>query len=336
MRKSSAGKVAVFLTAALLCLCSGMASAAPTILRFAGQVPVDQTATKLMYQIADEVKAKTNGRVEIKVYPANQLGDYTLVYEELIRGTIDMAAISIPSQFDPRLELTYINCFVRDFKEAKKVFAQDGWLFKKMNELSARLGVRLLGFQVEGFIGIASTKPVNEPLNPNVDKGCLVRIPNMDVYKLGAEAMGYRTVTIPWVEVYTSMQSGVCDGVDGMATPAAYVNLKDVMKYWYQINYSLENFNYMMSEQTWQKLAPEDRQIIADACAHVTEISIDLAQKDEEKYLDLMRKQGIQVFTYSAEELKPLFEAGSASWDKLGRKFSPELIAEFKKEYAPK
>jgi len=97
-----------------------VSSAAPEmILRFANQVPVEHTATKLMHQVADEVKEKTNGRIEIVVYPANQLGDYTLVYEELIRGTIEMAAISIPSQFDPRLELTYINCFVRNFEDAK-------------------------------------------------------------------------------------------------------------------------------------------------------------------------------------------------------------------------
>ncbi len=66
-----------------------------------------------------------------------------------------------------------------------------------MDELHTRLGVKLLGFQMEGFIGIGSTKPVNEPLNPEVKKGILLRIPNMEVFKLGAEAMGYRTITSP-------------------------------------------------------------------------------------------------------------------------------------------
>ena len=314
-----------------------MSSAAPEMtLRFAGQVPTEHTATKLMHQIAEEVKEKTNGRIEIVVYPANQLGDYTLVYEELIRGTIDMAAISVPSQFDPRLEVTYINCFVRNFDEAKEVFAADGWLFKKMDELSSRLGVKLLGFQVEGFIGIGSTKPVNEPLNPDVDKGILVRIPNMDVYKLGAEAMGYKTVTVPWAEVYTALQTGVADGVDGMTPTAAYTMLKDVLKYWYDLNYSVENFNYMISQKTWDKLSPADQKVIADACAKVTEMSIELAKQDQEKHLELMRQAGIQVFTYSSEELKPIFVKVSATWDKLADKFSKELIEEFKQQYAPK
>ena len=115
------------------------------ILRFANQVPVEHTATKLMHQVADEVKEKTNGRIEIVVYPANQLGDYTLVYEELIRGTIDMAAISIPSQFDPRLELTYINCLseIRDAECSHRTAGS----FKKMDEPQFAPSVlKILGF----------------------------------------------------------------------------------------------------------------------------------------------------------------------------------------------
>lgn len=313
------------------------ASAAPEMtLRFANQVPVEHTATKLMHEVADEVKEKTNGRIEIIVYPANQLGDYTLVYEELIRGTIDMAAISIPSQFDPRLELTYINCFARTFEDARKVFAPDGWLFKKMDEMSGALGVKILGFQVEGFIGIGSTKPVNEPLNPDVDKKVLVRIPNMDVYKLGAEAMGYRTVTVPWAEVYTALQTGVADGVDGMTPTAAYTMLKDVLKYWYDLNYSVENFNYMISMKTWDKLSEEDRQIIADAVGKVTLKSIDLAKQDQEKHLQLMRDAGIEVHTYTGDELKPIFVKVVGTWDKLADKFGKDLIDEFKEQYEPK
>jgi TRAP-type C4-dicarboxylate transport system substrate-binding protein len=327
----------IFVSFALVLLLAAPSLAAPEImLRFAGQGTVDHTGTVMMEQVAKEVLEKTDGRIEIKVYPANILGDYTLVFEELMRGTIDMACISVPSQFNPNLEVTYINCFVSGYEEAKKVFAEGGWLFNKMNELCLELGVRVLGFQVTGFIGTASSKPVVEPLNPKVSKEVLVRVPNMDVYKLGAETMGYRTVTIPWSDVYTSMQTGVCDGVNGMDTVAAWDNLRDVMKYWYQTNYSVENWNYLISEMTWKKLSPEDQKIIQEACSKVTQMGVDLAEKDQDRHLQMMKDRGIQIFTYTPEELKPLFEAVSATWDKLKGKFDPEMIEEFKKEYATK
>ena len=84
------------------------------VLKFAGQNATDHPATDMMNKIAKDIAEKTEGRIEVKVYPANQLGDYSLVYEEQIRGTIDMSCISVPSQFDARMELNYINGYVSD------------------------------------------------------------------------------------------------------------------------------------------------------------------------------------------------------------------------------
>ena len=110
--------ICLALFVSIFALSVGSAVAAPAMtLKFAGQSPADHPASVLMNEISKEVAAKTKGRIEVKVYPANQLGDYTLVYEELIKGTIEMACISVPSQFDPRLELVYINGFLRDYND---------------------------------------------------------------------------------------------------------------------------------------------------------------------------------------------------------------------------
>ena len=66
-----------FTAAALMLLlcCAQSAQAAPVILKFAGQNPPDHYATTSMNEIAKAVEKKTDGRIQIKVYPANQLGD---------------------------------------------------------------------------------------------------------------------------------------------------------------------------------------------------------------------------------------------------------------------
>lgn len=306
------------------------------VLRFAGQFPEGHTSTELMKTIADEVREKTGGRIEIALFPANELGDYSLVYEELIRGSIDMAAITVPSQFDPRLELPYVNCIVRTFEGARKLLAPDGWLFARMDRLHARLGVKLLGFQMEGFIGIGSTKPVNEPLNPDSKKGILLRIPNMESFRLAAEAMGYNTITIPWDEVLGSLQNGFAEGVFGMTPTAAQTMLKGVIKYWYDLHCSIENLNYMISLKTWEKLSEEDRAIISEVCSKVTGMSIDLAEADQKKHLEQMREDGVEVHTYGREELTPLFARVASTWEKLGDKLSKELVDDLVSRYAEK
>lgn len=311
-------------------------AAAEITLRFAGQFPPEHTATGFMNEIAKEIKEKSNNRIDVKVYPANQLGDYTLVHQELIKGTIDMALISAPGDIDPRINFVYINGYCAGYGQLEKIFKPGNWAFRKMDELNQRLGVKFLGFNVEGFIGIASTKPLKDPLNPKVDKGVLCRVPNMAPYKLGAEAMGFRTVTIPYSDLYTALQTGVADAVNGLPPAACYTILKDVTKYWYQTNYSIENESYMMSMKTWSKLKPADQKIVADAVAKMAAKSITVAKTDDEKYMDLMKKQGIQVFTYSENELLPIQKAVAVTWSKLSNTMTKEFMDEFQKELAPK
>ena len=320
-----------------LVLFGSSAFAAPELtLKFAGQNAADHPATKEMEAIAKEIAEKTEGRIEVKVYPANQLGDYYLVYEEQIHGTIDMSCISVPSQFDPRMELIYINGYVSSYEDAKKVFAQDGWLFGKMNEYNERLGVKLLGFFVEGMIGTGTTKPAKDPLNPEVDQDVLIRVPNMDVYKLAPEAMGYRTVTVPYADVYQAIQTGVVNGVNGYPVAAAYTALGDVLKYWYMTNYSVEVLNYMISGVTWAKIKPEDQAVIKDVLAQATTRSIENAQSIDEHYMNLMKEKGIEVVTYSKEQLVPLMKACASTWPQLEKNMTKELMDDFRKELAPK
>ena len=329
---------AAFIGGAFFCMLfvSHPAAAAPeAVLRFAGQLPPDHPGTGYMNDIAKEVLERSNGRIEIKVYPSNQLGDYGLVHQELITGTIDMAMISVPGDIDPRMNFVYINGYATDYDDIKEVFKRSGWAYRRMDELNQALGVKFLGFNVEGFIGIASTKALNEPLVPGVDKGVLCRVPNMSAYQLPANAMGFRTMTIPYSDLYTSLQTGVVDAVDGLPPAAAYSILKDVTKYWYGLNYSIESESYFMSMKTWEKLAPEDREMIAEVVGNIAEKSVSLAQRDDERYLKLMEEAGIQVFTYTAEELLPLMKAVAETWPALSNTMTQEFVDEFVKELAP-
>ena len=69
-------------------------------------------ATKTMEAMAKEIKEGPDGRGRDKDLSAGQLGNYTLVMEEMMRGTVDMACMSLATDFDPRLEMTYANGFV--------------------------------------------------------------------------------------------------------------------------------------------------------------------------------------------------------------------------------
>jgi TRAP-type C4-dicarboxylate transport system substrate-binding protein len=325
---------ALFSVIALFALIVTPATASATVFKFAGQSPPNHPATTYMKNMAKEIKAATKGRVDLRVYPANQLGNYTLVMEELIRGTIDFACLSVATDFDPHLEILYINGYLNSYGQAKKAFTPGAWMPKQLDKYLSKVHVKLLGSYVEGFIGIASTKPLKQPLNPKVDKGVLARVPNMLSYQTGAKAMGFRPITIPYSDVYQSMQTGVCDAADGYSTIAAYTILGDVMKYWYHTMYSMEYLGMMVSEKSWKKISPADQKIIQDVMKKYTLKSIDDAKKNDDKAMANMKKKGIKVFTYTPAQLKPIHDACVKSWAQLGKKGLGEaLMKDFTKQY---
>ncbi|WP_418445582.1 TRAP transporter substrate-binding protein DctP [Cloacibacillus evryensis] len=317
----------------VLLLCgSRSAQAAPLVLKFAGQNPPDHFATVSMRDIAKEVEKNTNGRIQIKVFPANQLGDYSLVYEELIRGTIEMAAISFPSQFDSRMDLIYVHGYTSSYAQVAKVYDPNGWFFKKMDEFNKALGVKLLGMYLEGMVGMGTVKEMRDPLNPKVDHGVLLRIPNMDVFKTALEGSKYRTISIPFADVYQSMQTGVCDGDTGYSIVAAYTALGDVIKHWYNLNKNTECLGIMISAKVWDKLSNDDKKVLQAAVNKQTALSIKNAEANDKKFLELMRKKGIKVHTYTTEQLRPLMDAFAATWGQLDQSKGKELMDEFRKE----
>ena len=214
-----------------------------------------------------------------QTYPRASSATNLLVYEELIR-TITWPFISIPA-VRLRLELIYVPYLMRDYGEAAEVFKQGGWLFNKMAELHGELGVKFLGFNVEGFGGLGLTKEPKEVLNPLVKKDLLLRVPPMDTFKIGADDMGYTTVSVPYAELYTALQTGIAEGWTGGAPPHSYQGFRDVLKYYYQINNFVETESYLMSKVTWNKLSEADRKIIADACARAARESIEISERED-------------------------------------------------------
>src|SRR5699024_2493607 len=73
-------------------------------LKLAGMSNEEHPSNIALNELADSIEDKTEGRVKIKIYPSNQLGDWTTVYDEIMKGTIDMGLITQPTEHNPKLE----------------------------------------------------------------------------------------------------------------------------------------------------------------------------------------------------------------------------------------
>jgi len=300
-------------------------------LKMAGHVPDTHPASQAMKKMIDRIKEESNGRIEIQMFPNNQLGDYSTVYEEVSRGTIDMALISVPTQLDKLLGITYLPYLVSNYEEAKKVYSPDNYIYSLLTDVHAKQSVKLLGFHMEGFGGIGSKKEIKDIFDSSANKDITLRVPQMILFNQPMEDLGFRTTGIPYADLYTALQTGVADGWTGGSSSSNYEGFRDVIKYYYQTNDFMDASSILISDSLWNDLSEEDQKLIQSVAMDTMNESFDIAEKNEQSYRDQMAEAGIEVIEFSDEELTELADlARTNTWPKLEEEYGKDVIQKIK------
>lgn len=273
-----------------------------------------------LQRIVDDLDKQSNGAIKITLYPSSQLGDYTLTYEDLMRGAVDLALIPIPSQYDPRLEMNFIPYLVTDYAGMEKAFGKDSYFFQQYSKIHGELGVKLLGIYVEGLIGFGFKELPQNYADADAAKGVLVRCPAIEVYNLVTKDMGYNATTIPYADLYSALQTGVVDGWIGGTPQLNYSDFKDVIKYYVAYNVFAENIGFFMSQKVYDELPAEYQTMIENAFMKEAIHSYSVAEELDKEAIKGMEDYGIKVINLTDEEMK-------AYVDKVKEETWPQLYA---------
>ena len=242
------------------------AFAADMRLKFAGVFPIDHQGSKMMEQVKADIEAADVG-LKISVFPANQLGSGEALLEDVARGNIDFAAAFLYADTDPRLEILSMPFLVSNWDEMNSVMRDlDSEFNTIIQETLADHGIRLLGQNPEGFVGIVATE---EPANwNNFDaKNMNIRVWSSNVVKSMVETLGYQATTMSWGDIFPAIQSGIVDGAICCTKTATYSIFakSDVGTHFVQYNSIPENTSYYVSEKTWEKLNDAQRAAVQAA-----------------------------------------------------------------------
>jgi TRAP-type C4-dicarboxylate transport system substrate-binding protein len=304
-------------------------------LKFATQHPIEHMAQKAAERIKARVEKETEGRVEIQIYPANQLGDASQIYEEVIRGSIDIAHITVPDQFDSRLGAGFLPYIARDYDQIRKVFATTAFIPTEMAKMHDKLGVKFFSYFGEGFIGVGTVKPLEAINVPGTEKGHMIRVPGLDVFKFGAEELGFRTTSLPYADTYSALQTGVVDGWLGGPPNLNYLGFRDVIKHFYQYNVNFESTQYVMNKKTFEGIADADRAVVEKAFVDEGQQSFLMAESEDQMYRKKMQEMGIEVVTFSTQELEAMANyVREKAWKRLETNLTPELLNGLKASYS--
>ena len=258
----------------------------------------------------DEVRTKSNGRINIEIYPNSQLGDYTIVQERIGVGSVEMSCQTISATVDRQLEFLNMPYLVKDWDGIRKNFRMGAPFANWVAERLERQNIKLLAIWPAYFGGVAMAKEPPSPGDPSVKKNLKVRVVPTKSFELLGESQGYLPTPLPLAETFTALQTGIVDGVLGAGAEGYYANFRDVIKYYIAQNTHVEAWPLIINLELFESLSEEDQKILTDAAAAFEEHRFAVAEEDTATNEKKLEDYGVKVIYLTPEELTKCAEAG--------------------------
>ena len=117
-----------------------------------------------------------------------------------------------------------------------------------------------------------------------------------------AQALGYKTTTINYSDVYTALQTGVCDGSWNGGAYANYQSFRDVLKYYVDYRVCNDVYSMIMNTAKLESLPAEYQEIITSTIAEVLDEGVTKIGEQEAQSLKDMEAYGIEVIVPTDEQ----------------------------------
>lgn len=298
--------------------------------KVATYVPVDDPAYARYVKFTEDVNAATNNAFEFTIYPSDQLGDWVTVFDELIRGNVELNFNCIPPTYDSRLDVIYVPFIAPTYEDVPTVFAADSYITKMTDEVCAKNNIKFLGWDFMGYTGMVSTKkPLPEDfMTPGVKKKIVMRNGSNTVLTNWSAGMGYTPVTIPWADVYSSLQTGVIDASMGPTANVAHMMFRDVAKTFIAGNIYTEMNGLSASKAFWDKLTPEQQVAFENAANNMLVAGIEESKVADAEAMQKLKDAGLDVVELTPEQRTAIVEYSKTIWDNSRDILTDELVDE--------
>ena len=250
------------------------------------------------------VETKSNGQVEIDIYPAGQLGFDRELLESLQFNNLDLT-ISTTSPIANFVEEFMALDFPFIFEDWDHVmkFIESDECYELMSE-GADVNLVGLGMLARGFRSTTNSK---KPLLSAADfKGLKMRVIESPIYIQAFEALGANTTAMSWGEVFTALQQGTIEAVELDYRTLYDERVYEVQDYLTGTEHIFAFASLMASKDILEGLPEDVQQILWDsakeASVEVSKLQIPII----EEYVQKLQDEGMQFNEIDREELGSL------------------------------
>ncbi|VEF11632.1 C4-dicarboxylate binding protein, periplasmic protein [Pseudomonas fluorescens] len=307
-----------------------LAAALPLIFTFAGAAQADM---KLKFAdihpagyptvVAEESMGKaltkeTNGELTFQYFPGGVLGSEKEVIEQMQVGAVQMSRVSlgIVGPVVPDVNVFNMPFIFRDQQHMRNVI--DGPVGDEILDkiTNSEFGLVALAWMDGGTRNIYTKKPVRKLEDL---KGMKIRVQGNPMFIDMMNAMGGNGIAMDTGEIFSALQTGVIDGAENNPPTLLEHNHFQNAKFYSLTGHLILPEPIVMSKITWEKLTPDQQQLVKKAAKAAQAEERVLWDKKSAASEEKLKAAGVEFIEV---DKKPFYDATAPVREKYGAKYA--------------
>jgi tripartite ATP-independent transporter DctP family solute receptor len=238
--------------------------------KYANNLPETHPMNARAKEMAAAIKAETNGKFELQIFPNSQLGSDTDTLSQVRSGGVEFFTLSglILSTLVPAASINGVGFAFPNYDTVWKAMDGDLGAYVRSQIAKANL-VAMEKIWDNGFRQTtSSTKPIN---TPDDFKGFKIRVPVSPLWTSMFKAFEAAPASINFNEVYSALQTKVVEGQENPLAIISTAKLYEVQKYCSLTNHMWDGFWFLANRRAWERLPEDVRTIVAK---HVNDAAV--------------------------------------------------------------
>lgn len=242
---------------------------------------------------AKAVGERSNGRVQIQVFPSEQLGINKDMLEQVRQGAPIIQVADAGFMADYVTDFGVLNgpYLVATPEEFQKLLDSD--LYGKLKADAQKAGFRPLAFNY--FFGIRhmlGDRPYRAPADL---RGVTMRIAPNPIWVETFKALGARGVPMPWGEVYSALGQNVVTAVEAPLGSLIGARLQEQRKTLSLTGHFTQFVGLVMSDRMFRGLPPDVQKILEEEAEKAGRLMTQMTLENDRKLLADLETQGVTV-----------------------------------------
>ncbi|WP_159913184.1 DctP family TRAP transporter solute-binding subunit [Pantoea sp. 18069] len=285
------------------------------------------------------VKERTQGRINIKLYPGVSLiqGDQTREFSALRQGVIDMA-VGSTINWSPQvrsLNLFSLPFLMPDYAAVDAL--TQGEVGQEIFRNLEKAGVVPLAWGENGYREISNSKRAIR--KPDDLKGLKIRVVGSPIFSDMFSALGANPTQMSWADAQPALASGAVDGQENPLFMFTVLKMHTVgQKYVTTWGYMADPLVFVVNKDIWASWTPADQAIVRQAALDAGKQEIAIARKGlieaDKPVLKEISGMGVTVTQLTPAEREAFVKTTRPVYDKWKGQIGNDLVTKAEKAIA--